>query len=62
MESKLNKAKRLFRVLNDQRPLGVFTAMPDGKLYHAGKEITPQEQTELTRQFEKTITIKIKTI
>lgn len=57
----LSKARALFREISGKKRLGVFTDR--GKtLYFEGKAITLLDQAQLSKQFEHTITIKVKVI
>ena len=55
----MTKARTLLREISGKKILGVFTHR-DGKVYHEGKLITLPEQAKLAKQYEKTVTIKIK--
>ena len=55
---KLTKARAIFREISGKKRLGVFITDRNKTLYE-GKEITLQEQVQLAKQFERTITIKI---
>lgn len=57
----LTKARALFREISGKKRLGVFTDR-NKTLYHEGRIITPTEIAQLSKQFERTITIKVKII